>query len=155
MRALLLLLPTLLTFQLHAGEIKPRPGWQVFETTKSYAQLLHDVKVAAKAEGLIVVTQAGPTKAAAARGISIPGNRVLGLFNNDYAVRILQLSTAAMIEAPIRVYVTANDAGLATLSYKTPSHVFTPYFTEGGADLRQIAADLDQRFATIAEIAGH
>ena len=35
-------------------------------------------------------------------GIEIPENRVVGVFNNDYAVRILDMSTAAMIEAPLR-----------------------------------------------------
>lgn len=136
-----------------ASEIHKMPGWEIHQTDKSYDQLLADLKQAIKAEGLIVVTQAGPTKAAAARGITIPGNRVVGVFNNDYAVRVLALSTAAMIEAPIRFYVTESMTGHATLSYKTPSHVFTPYLSEGGSGLVQIARELDQRFALIATAA--
>lgn len=138
--------------QVASPGIRKLPGWQVFQTDKSYDQLLSDLKAAIKAEGLIVVTQAGPTKAAAARGITIPGNRVIGVFNNDYAVRVLALSTAAMIEAPIRFYVTETMNGQATLSYKTPSHVLTPYLREGGTGLVQIARELDQRFAAIAEV---
>ena len=136
-----------------AGSIAPRDGWAVHETSKPYAQLIEDVKAAAaaKAEGLGIVTQAGPTEAAAARGITIPGNRVIGLFNNDFAVKILALSTAAMIEAPVRMYVTEEADGSATLSYKRPTHVFAPYAEEGGAGLAALAGQLDRRFALIAE----
>lgn len=136
-----------------AGDMKPREGWAVLPTSKPYTALVADVGKAVKAEGLIVVTQAGPTKAAAKRGITIPGNRVIGVFNNDYAVRILEASTAAMIEAPVRVYVTENTDGTATLSYKLPSVVFAPYADEGGEVLAALASELDTRFASIAEMA--
>ncbi len=132
---------------------EPLPGWAVFDSKKSYEALVADTKAAVKANGLIVVTQAGPTKAAAARGITIPGNRVIGVFNNDFAVRVLETSTAAMIEAPIRFYVTENDDGTATLSYKTPSFVFQPYADEGGAALSAIAEELDAKFQSIADSA--
>ncbi|QPH52454.1 DUF302 domain-containing protein [Pontivivens ytuae] len=146
---ILALLPGLATAQ----ALTERPGWAVHPTDKPYEQLVEDTRAAVTANGFGVVTQAGPTGAAAARGITIPGNRVIGVFNNDYAVRILALSTAAMIEAPIRLYVTENADGTATLSYKTPSLVFAPYMEEAGEELEAIAADLDTRFATIAEAA--
>ncbi|WP_298936749.1 DUF302 domain-containing protein [uncultured Ruegeria sp.] len=130
---------------------EPLSGWAVYDTGKSYDELVADTKAAVKENGLIVVTQAGPTKAAAARGITIPGNRVIGVFNNDFAVRVLETSTAAMIEAPIRFYVTEDDDGTATLSYKTPSFVFAPYVYEGGEALSDIASELDNRFQDIAE----
>ena len=136
-----------------ASDMAPRDGWAVHRTTKSYDQLIIDVKAAAKQQGLHVVTQAGPTQAAAARGITIPGNRVIGLFNNDFAVKTLALSTAAMIEAPLRLYVTENANGSATLSYKHPSQVFAAYRDEGGAPLAALATQLDQRFAAIADLA--
>ena len=91
-----------------------------------------------------VITQAGPTATARARGIDIPQNRVIGVFNNDFAVKVLETSTAAMIEAPIRFYVTENENGSATLSYKTPSFVFAPYAAEGGGELENLAKDLDK-----------
>ncbi|APX14432.1 hypothetical protein BWR17_00285 [Phaeobacter inhibens] len=90
-------------------------------------------------------------QAAAARGITIPGNRVIGVFNNDYAVRILHRSTAAMIEAPIRLYVTEDENGDATLSYKTAQHVFAPYLADGGQELSDIAIELDQHLDAIAQ----
>ena len=133
-----------------AGPVTERDGWAVHPTTKPYQTLIDDLKAAVTAEGMAVVTEAGPTGAAASRGITIPGNRVLGVYNNDFAVRVLELSTAAMIEAPIRIYVTENEDGTATLSYKTPTHVFTPYLEEGGASLAAIAEELDGRFEAIA-----
>ncbi len=136
-----------------AQDMKPRDGWRVLPTDQSYAALVKSVVAATKANGMGVVTQAGPTKTAAARGITIPGNRVIGVFNNDFAVKVLNLSTAAMIEAPIRFYVTENDDGTATLSYKQPSFVFAPYMSEGGAQLAELAAALDDRFVAIAEMA--
>lgn len=132
------------------AEMAPRDGWSVTPTDKSYTELIDAVKAAAKANKMGVVTQAGPTGAAKNRGITIPGNRVIGLFNNVYAVNVLNLSTAAMIEAPIRVYVTENTDGTATLSYKQPSTVFAPYMEEAGPDLATFASELDAIFATIS-----
>lgn len=134
-----------------AGSIAPREGWEVHDTSQSYADLLDSLKAAIKAEGMFLVTQAGPTEAAAKRGITIPGNRVIGVYRNDYAVRALAASTAAMIEAPIRFYVTENADGTATLSYKSPSFVFAPYLDEGGDELETIAEELDAIFTAIAE----
>ena len=135
------------------AEMAPRDGWSVQPTDKPYAQLIDDVKAAVKANKFGVVTQAGPTGAAKKRGITIPGNRVIGVFNNVYAVRVLELSTAAMIEAPIRMYVTETSNGTATLSYKLPSAVFAPYISEAGTELETIAAELDAHFAKIAAAA--
>lgn len=120
------------------------------QTRKTFSALVNDTRTAVKANGMIVVTQAGPTAAAKKRGITIPGNRIIGVFNNDYAVKTLATSTAAMIEAPIRLYVTENEDGTAALSYKTPTAVFASYANEGGAALAAIAAELDQLFAKIA-----
>lgn len=133
-----------------AAEMAPRAGWSVTPTSRTYSELIDAVKAAAKVNGMGVVTLAGPTGAAKNRGIVIPGNRIIGLFNNDYAVRILDLSTAAMIEAPIRMYVTESEGGSATLSYKLPSFVFEPYFAEGGQDLIAAAEELNGIFEAIA-----
>lgn len=131
-------------------DIAPREGWKVYPTERAFDALLQNLTAAAKANKMIIVTQAGPTKAAKARGIEIPENRVLGLFNNQFAVEILRLSTAAMIEAPMRMYLTENADGTATLSYKLPSFVFAPYADEGGAELADAAARLDAIFEAIA-----
>lgn len=142
----------LFTMPTLADSVAPREGWAIYDSAHSYADLIDRVKAEVKAEpGLLVVTQAGPTKAAASRGIAIPGNRVIGVYGPDFAVRAIGLSVPAMIEAPIRMYVTEDTDGSATLSYKTPSMVFSPYFDEGGDDLRALAAELDGKFKAIAE----
>lgn len=133
-----------------AGSVTPRDGWAVHGTALQYNALIDRLKEAVKANGMFVVTQAGPTGAAKKRGIEIPGNRVIGVYNNEFAVRAIRLSVPAMIEAPIRFYVTEDAGGSATLSYKTPSQVFSPYFTEAGTDLTILAAELDEIFAKIA-----
>jgi uncharacterized protein (DUF302 family) len=144
------ILGALLAAAAFAGEIAPRPGWVVIETDKNHADLLRDLLAAVPAHGMGVVTQAGPTATARSRGITIPENRVVGVFNNDFAVRVLATSTAAMIEAPIRFYVTEEADGHATLSYKTPGFVFAPYLEEGSAGLSALADELDETFAAIA-----
>jgi len=132
------------------AEMAARDGWSVTVTQKSYSTLIDDVKKAAKANKMGVVTQAGPTGAARNRGVTIPGNRVIGLFNNVYAVNVLNLSTAAMIEAPIRMYVTQNKDDTASLSYKLPSTVFAPYIDEAGPELAKLAQELDAIFSAIS-----
>ena len=149
MRLVLATAITLLS-QAAVAEIAARPGWAVYPTAKDHAELLAQLKEAVRANGMAVVTEAGPTETARNRGISIPQNRVVGVFNNDFAVRILATSTAAMIEAPVRFYVTENADGTATLSYKTPTHVFAPYLDEGGAALETLVRDLDVTFEAIA-----
>lgn len=134
-----------------AGPIAPREGWEIAESGKSYAELLGALEAAVAEEGMGLVTQAGPTEAARSRGVEIPGNRVLGVFRNDFAVRALAASTAAMIEAPIRFYVTEAPDGRGWLSYKRPSFVFSPYAEAGGDELRTVGAELDDIFARIAQ----
>lgn len=136
-----------------AGSVSPREGWAVHDTDHSYKEMIDRVKEAAKTGGMGVVTEAGPTEALKSQGIDVPGNRVIGLFHPNYAARVLALSIPAMIEAPIRMYVTENEDGTATLSYKTPSFVFAPYTDEGGAKLEEVAAELDKIFHDIALIA--
>jgi len=132
----------------------PDQGWQVTPTSLAYDDLLEALRKAVEAEGMFVVTEAGPTAAAANRGITLPGNRVVGVFRNDYAVRILRLSVPAMIEAPMRFYVTENDNGSATLSWKTPSHLLEPYVDEAGEELEAVARELDTLFTAIARRVG-
>ena len=94
-----------------ADGVPPREGWKVMDTELTHSELLERLLQAVPEEGMGVVTQAGPTAAARERGIDIPENRVVGVFNNDYAVRILALSTPAMIEAPISRHSRASSTG--------------------------------------------
>lgn len=134
-----------------ADSISEREGWQVVPTDKAYQALVDDLKAAIKAEKMLLVTQASASAGAKGRGLTIPGNRIMGVYRNDYAIRMLEASVAAGIEAPIRFYVTEDTGGTATLSWKTPSFVFAPYMEEGGDALAELAAELDGVFQTIAD----
>ncbi len=69
------------------------------------------------------------------------------VFRNDYAVRMLEASVPAGIEAPIHLYVTENADDTASLRYRTPSAVFAPYQS---AKLDEMAKELDPVFERIA-----
>jgi len=153
MQRFLNLLVILTLFAAPAQALEPRDGWVIRDTGKSYAELVGDVRAAVRAAPINIVTQASASDGARMQGIDIPGNRVFGLYRNDYARRMLDASVAAGIEAPIRLYVTEAADGTATLSYKTPGHVFAPYADEGGAALRALAEELDAVFADIARAA--
>lgn len=131
----------------------PQEGWEVIETDKGYSQLIENLHEAVLEANMFVVTEASPTAAAVARGETIPGNRVIGVFRNDFAVRIIRLSVPAMIEAPLRFYVTETPTGTATLSWKTPSAVFASYTQDSDSELTEIASELDEIFARIADLA--
>ena len=133
-----------------AHALDARPGWEVHQSQKSYAEMVEAVRAAVGKAPIAIVTQASASDGARMQGKTIPGNRIFGLYRNDYARRMLDASIAAGIEAPIRMYVTENADGTATLSYKTPSAVFSPYFDEGGAKLRDLASELDGVFAQVA-----
>jgi len=126
------------------------PGWSVTKTTHSYPTLVERLTQAIETNKMGLVTRASATVGAKqALDKTIPGNMVVGVYRPDFAVRMLEASIPAGIEAPIRFYITENDDGTATLSYKTPSAVFAPY----GADnekLQTLAAELDAIFARIA-----
>ena len=141
--ALGLLLPA------HAEHFKTPPGWIVIETKFSFATLVERAEAAVKANQMNIVNFASATDGAKAQGFTILGNRVLGVYRNDFARRMLTASVAAGIEAPIRVYLTEAPDNTATLSYRTPTTMFSPYFSDGGEALRTLAGELDVIFAKI------
>lgn len=55
-----------------AGPIAPRESWEIAESEKPYAELLGDLEGGIDAEGMGLVTQAGPTEAARSRDVEIP-----------------------------------------------------------------------------------
>jgi uncharacterized protein (DUF302 family) len=136
-----------------AGSVNQRDGWVVINSNQSYPALVQRLDAAVKAENMGLVTSASASEGAKAAGIAIPGNRIVGVFRNDFARRMLSASVSAGIEAPIRFYVTENPDRTATLSYKKPSFVFAPYFDEDGDALKALAAELDGNFARIADAA--
>ena len=153
MPRLLPLLVALIVLALPARALDPRDGWAVVPTDKDFATLLADTRAAVDAAPIAIVTQASASDGATMQGIEIPGNRVFGLFRNDYARRLLAASVAAGIEAPIRLYLTEEADGTATLSYKLPSAILAPYAEEGGAALSDLGEELDVIFDAIARAA--
>lgn len=145
----LLLLLTAFAHTAGASDVQI-PGWALHKTPHSYSVLVERLNQAVKANKMGLVTRASATLGAKKKlNKTIPGNMVVGVYRPDFAVRMLEASVPAGIEAPVRFYVTENDDGTATLSYKTPSAVFAPY-EDGGQKLRDLAAELDEIFAKIA-----
>lgn len=127
-----------------------RAGWITHETNIPYADLYPRLKAALEKSDLRHITTASASAGAKGRGVTIPGNRVVGVYNNLFAVRMLEASIAAGMEAPIRFYLTERADGGSNLSYKTPTFAFTPYFEEGGKPLKDMAKELDDLFAKVA-----
>ena len=130
-------------------------AWVLINDRWYYKALIARLDAAVKANKMGLVGRASATLGAKKMlNKTIPGNMVVGVYRPDFAVRMLAASVAAGLEAPIRFYITENGDGTATLSYKKPSAVFAPY-ADGGAALRELAAELDALFAKIArEAAG-
>ena len=149
-------LPLFLAALLLAGapasaDIAERPGWKVHATGHAYGDLVKRLDAAIKANKMAAVTRASATVGAKkVFDKTIPGNMVVGVYHPRFAVPMLEASVQAGIEAPIRFYITENADGSATLSYKTPSAVFQPYFDDGGDKLKALAGELDGLFGKIA-----
>ncbi|MFQ6549052.1 DUF302 domain-containing protein [Aestuariibius sp. 2305UL40-4] len=136
-----------------ADSMTPRDGWEVFNTGKPFAELVEDTRAAISDAPINIITQASASSGAQSQGINIPGNRVIGIYRNDYARRMLAASIPAGIEAPLRLYLTEDSDGTGTLSYKTASTVFAPYMEEAGPDLSDLAMELDAILTDIAAAA--
>jgi uncharacterized protein (DUF302 family) len=126
----------------------PLAGTVTLESSRSFEELRTSLEEAVEANEFAVVTRASASAGAASRGVSIPGNLVVGVFRNDYAVRMLEASVPAGIEAPLRFYVTENADGTASLTYREPTAIFAPY---GVPELDAMAAELDPVWQRIAE----
>jgi uncharacterized protein (DUF302 family) len=124
-----------------ASDLVKREGWRVIATPHGYEALNKRLDESIKKNKMGLVNQASATVGAKSRGVTIPGNRVVGVFRPDFAIRMLKASLAAGIEAPVRFYVTENSDGKATLSYRTPSAVFEPYMTKSNSELRKMSLE--------------
>ena len=131
----------------NADNPTPYAGTMTSESAHSFDVLTERLLSAIGKHKMGVVSQASATNGAKKLGITIAGNQVVMVFHPKYAVRMLKASVAAGIEAPLRYYITENDDGTATLTYRTPSSVFSPY---ENADLDAMALELDGIFANIA-----
>jgi len=112
-----------------------------------FPDLVDRLEHAIKANGMIQIAKASASAAASARGVKIPGDAVLMVFRNDFAVRMLHADAAAGLDAPIPIHVFETANGKASLAYRRPSAVFKAYCN---ADLDLMARELDTIFDRIA-----
>lgn len=130
-----------------AENATPFPGTHVIKTGHSYLEMAEKLPQAVAKNKMGVVATASATAGAKKIGVSIPGNMVVMVFHPKFAVRMLEASVPAGIEAPLRFYITENADGTTTLTYRDPSSVFAPY---GSKNLDTMAKELDVIFAQIA-----
>ena len=130
-----------------ADNATPFPGTHVIKTGHSYQAMVEKLPKAVANNKMGVVARASATLGAKKIGVTIPGNMVVMVFHPKFAVRMLEASVPAGIEAPLRFYITENGDGTTTLTYRDPSSVFAPY---GSKKLDEMARELDGIFAKIA-----
>ena len=119
----------------------PYSGMQVVATGQRFDVFYARLKAAIADNRMGIVAEACATCGAKSIGATIPGNRVIMIFQPAFAVRMLKASKAAGIEAPLRLYLTESSDGTAKLTYRLPSHVFGAYKV---ADLDTMAQELDR-----------
>jgi len=148
MRIAALTVLVLIAFVAPSRAEKPVPfsGTQVVATAKPFKQFVSDLKAAIGANKMGIVAEACATCGAKSIGVTIPGNRVIMIYKPQFAVRMLEASVPAGIEAPLRLYVTEEPDGTAKLTYRLPSHVFGAYEV---AALDEMAKELDVIVARI------
>jgi len=130
-----------------ADNAMPFPGTHVIKTGHSYQAMVEKLPQAVAENKMGVVAKASATLGAKKIGVTIPGNMVVMVFHPKFAVRMLEASVPAGIEAPLRFYITENADGTTTLTYRDPSSVFAPYESK---KLDEMARELDGIFAKIA-----
>ncbi|MBI2527100.1 MAG: DUF302 domain-containing protein [Candidatus Rokubacteria bacterium] len=113
-----------------------------------FARVAEALEQAIAEQKMALVCHANAQRGAAARGVTIPGNQVMMVFRNGFAVRLLAADPRAGFEAPIRIYLYENPDGTATVTYRTPSAVLAPY---PHPTVRAVAAELDPIFKAIVD----
>ncbi len=147
-------LALLLFFSMSANAENPAPysGMQSIDTGVLILEYQDSLLQAVAANDMGVVAQAcADCGAKAALDKEIPKNRVIMIFHPRFAIRMLEASVAAGIEAPLRLYLTERDDGTARLTYRLPSHVFGAYEIEA---LDEMGRELDEIIARIVADAG-
>ncbi|MGP1678485.1 MAG: hypothetical protein ACTS6J_15175, partial [Burkholderiales bacterium] len=71
-----------------AQSAAPLPGTHTAASSYGFDALAGRLEKAIEANKMGLVAQASASRGAAARGVKIPGNLVLMVFRNDYAVRM-------------------------------------------------------------------
>ena len=145
---MLFLMVALMALPVKAENPAPYSGTKVIETGQPFDAFIKNLTAAIKANKMGIVGNACATCGAKRIGVTIPGNRVIMIFNPHFAVRMLKASEAAGIEAPVRLYVTEHPNGKARLTYRLPSHLFGAYKVPA---LDKMGKELDAIFARIVK----
>jgi uncharacterized protein (DUF302 family) len=147
-----LVVMSVITISAKAENPTPYSGMQSVETGIPILDYQEALIEAVSANNMGVVAQAcADCGAKAALGKEIPKNRVIMVFHPRFAVRMLEASVAAGIEAPLRLYLTEQEDGTAKVTYRLPSHVFGAYEVDA---LDEMGRELDEIFARIVADAG-
>lgn len=128
------------------SDVTPLPGTKMIKTAYAYKALAGRLVKAIQKNRMGIVARASATIGAKSIGKIIPGNMVIMVFRPEFAVRMLKASIPAGIEAPLRFYVTENDDGKASLTYRMPTSTFAPY---GSPELNHLAGEIDILFGNI------
>ncbi|WP_066719119.1 DUF302 domain-containing protein [Methylobacterium sp. CCH7-A2] len=112
----------------------------------SFATLEARTQEAIKSAGMNVVARASASDGAKSRGVTIRGDVVLGIFRNDFAVRMLEANIDAGIEAPVRLHLVEEPDGTSSIRYHLPSTVFGRY---DGEAIKALGRELDPIFEKI------
>ena len=145
---LALLIVLSLATPLRAENPTPYSGIKMVATGQPFDAFVDKLKAAIKSNKMGLVAEACAHCGAKSIGVTIPGNRVLMVYRPDFAVRMLEASEAAGIEAPLRLYLTEQPDGTAKLTYRLPSHVFGAYEVPA---LDEMAKELDGIIEKIVE----
>lgn len=121
-------------------------GYRVVAAKLPFARFEEAVAAAIAAAGMNAVTRASASDGAKARGLTIRGDVVIGVFRNDFAVRMLAANLDAGIEAPIRLHLVEEADGASSLRYHLPSAVFGRY---DGDAIKALGRELDPIIAKI------
>lgn len=136
----------LMAMPVRAENATPYSGTKIVDTGQPFDAFVKKLTAAIAANKMGLVGNACATCGAKNIGVTIPGNRVMMIFNPHFAVRMLKASEASGIEAPIRLYITEQPNGTARLTYRLPSHVFGAYKVPA---LDEMGKELDVIFARI------
>ena len=136
----------LMAMPVRAENSTPYSGTKIVDTGQPFDAFIKKLTAVITANKMGLVGNACATCGAKNIGVTIPGNRVMMIFNPHFAVRMLKASEASGIEAPLRLYITEQPNGTARLTYRLPSHVFGAYKVPA---LDEMAKELDVIFARI------
>lgn len=128
-------------------------GYRVVSTKVPFAQIEERLTAAIAKSGMNAVTRASASDGAKARGLTIRGDVVIGVFRNDFATRMLSANLDAGIEAPVRLHLVEEADGTASIRYHRPGAVFGRY---DGDAIKALGRELDPIFERIvADAAGN